>query len=129
MKSNNTERDLALLQGTWQQVAEEVDGVTGVRSEASAADTLTIFAGNEFAMAAADGKVLLKGTVRLDATTIPRQAVWVESADKGKAMPAIYSVSENSLVFAAANDDRAATPTDFRTEIGQILRRFVRKHG
>jgi len=33
-------------------------------------------------------------------------------------------------VLAAANDDRRLVPTDFKTEIGQFLRRFVRKrHG
>ena len=126
MKSNNTDRDLALLQGVWQQVAQEANGSSCAPDEFS--DAITKFNGNEYSVVRPDGTVLVKGTIRLDATTIPRQAVLVREAglDKGRVFPAIYSLSGDSLVFAAANDDRATKPTDFKTEIGQFLRRFVR---
>src|ERR1700742_1167912 len=115
MKSNNTDRDLALLQGAWQQVAHEINGAADTHDEFGAVGTVARFDGNAFSIVREDGKVLLKGTFRLDATTIPRQAVWVGETgpDKGKVFPAIYSVSDDSFVFAAANDDGAPTPTDF----------------
>jgi|SRR5579871_6668047 len=126
MKPNNTDLDLARLQGVWQQVAHEANGAACAPDEFT--DAVTRFNGNEYSVVRPDGTVLVKGTIRLDATTIPRQAVLVREAglDKGRIFPAIYSLSGDSLVLAAANDDRASKPTDFKTEIGQFLRRFVR---
>lgn len=126
MTSNNTDKDLALLQGTWQQVGHEANGTHCAPDEFS--DAVTKFDGNEYTVVRPDGTMLVKGTIRIDATTIPRQAVFVREAglDKGRIFPAIYRVSGDSFVLAAANDDRASAPTDFRTEIGQFLRRFVR---
>lgn len=126
MTSNNTDKDLALLQGTWQQVGHEANGTPCAPDEFS--DAVTKFDGNEYTVVRPDGTMLVKGTIRIDATTIPRQAVFVREAglDKGRIFPAIYRVSGDSFVLAAANDDRASAPTDFRTEIGQFLRRFVR---
>lgn len=127
MKLNNTDRDLELLQGTWQQVAHEANGTACAPDEFS--DAVTNFSGNEYTVARRDGTLLVRGTIRLDATTIPRQAVLMRVAglDQGKIFPAIYTISDDSLVFAAANDHHGSAPTDFKTEIGQFLRRFVRK--
>ena len=127
MKSNNTDHDLALLQGTWRQVGHEANGTACAPDEFS--DAVTKFDGNEYTVVRPDGTMLVKGTIRLDTTTIPRQAVLVREAglDKGRIFPAIYTISGDSLILAAANDDRASAPTDFKTEIGQFLRRFVRK--
>lgn len=127
MKLNSTDRDLELLQGTWQQVAHEANGAACAPDEFS--DAVTNFNGNEYTVARRDGTLLVKGTIRLDATTIPRQAVLMRVAglEQGKTFPAIYYISGDSLVFAAANEDRGSAPTDFKTEIGQFLRRFVRK--
>ncbi len=127
MRPNNTEKDLALLQGTWRQIGVEENGVDKSADELSAAGTLTTFEGNEFSVVSAEGEVLLKGTFRLDATTIPRQATWIDTTgpDQGRHLPGIYSLSENTFVFVAG-DERSAKPTDFRTETGQTLRRFVR---
>jgi uncharacterized protein (TIGR03067 family) len=127
MKPNNTDRDLALLQGVWEQVAHEANGAACVPDEFT--DAITKFNGNEYSVVKPDGTLLVRGTIRLDATTIPRQAVLVREAglDKGRIFPAIYSLSGDTFTVAAANDDRASKPTDFRTDIGQFLRRFVRK--
>ena len=127
MKLNNTDRDLALLQGTWEQVAHEANGTPCAPDEFS--DAVTSFNGNEYTVARPDGTLLVKGTIRLDATTIPRQAVLMRVAglDQGRVFPAIYNITDDCLVLAAANDDRRLVPTDFKTEIGQFLRRFVRK--
>lgn len=129
MTFSKTDKDLALLQGTWEQVAVEADGIANPSDEYSASGTLTVFDGNEFSVVSGEGSVLLKGKFRLDATTIPRQATWVDEMgpDAGKHLPGIYNLSGDNFVFVAAGDDAASKPTDFRTETGQTLRRFVRR--
>lgn len=129
MAFSKTEKDLELLQGIWEQVGVEADGVTNPSDEYSASGTLTIFDRDEFSVVSAEGNVLLKGKFRLDATTIPRQATWVDEMgpDAGKHLPGIYNLSGDNFVFVAAGEDAASKPTDFRTETGQTLRRFVRR--
>jgi uncharacterized protein (TIGR03067 family) len=129
MKPSNTEKDLALLQGTWEQVGVEANGIANPDGEFSASGTLTTFAGNEFSVVSAEGKVLLKGTFRLDGTTIPRQATWIDESgpDRGKHLPGIYNLSGDNFVFVAAEAAGSAKPTDFRTETGQTMRKFVRR--
>ena len=129
MASSKTEKDLELLQGTWEQVGIEADGIANPSDEYSAAGTLTIFDRDEFSVVSAEGNVLLKGKFRLDATTIPRQATWVDEMgpDAGKHLPGIYNLSGDNFVFVAAGEEAASKPTDFRTETGQTLRRFVRR--
>ena len=129
MTSSKTEKDLALLQGVWEQVGVEANGVPNPADEYSASGTLTIIDGNEFSVVNAEGNVLLTGSFRLDATTIPRQATWIDDMgpDKGKQLPGIYNLSGDNFVFVAAGDERTAKPTDFRTETGQTMRRFVRR--
>jgi len=129
MTFSKTEKDLELLQGTWEQVGIEADGIANASDEYSAAGTLTIFDRDEFSVVSAEGNVLLKGKFRLDATTIPRQATWVDEMgpDAGKHLPGIYNLSGDNFVFVAAGEEAAAKPTDFRTETSQTLRRFVRR--
>jgi len=129
MTFSKTEKDLELLQGTWEQVGIEADGIANASDEYSAAGTLTIFDRDEFSVVSAEGNVLLKGKFRLDATTIPRQATWIDAMGpgKGKQLPGIYNLSGDNFVFVAAADSQTAKPTDFRTETGQTMRRFVRR--
>ncbi len=129
MAFSKTEKDLELLQGTWEQVGIEADGIANPSDEYSAAGTLTIFDRDEFSVISAEGNMLLKGKFRLDATTIPRQATWVDEIgpDAGKHLPGIYNLSGDNFVFVAAGEEAASKPTDFRTETGQTLRRFVRR--
>jgi uncharacterized protein (TIGR03067 family) len=130
MVPDKTEKDLAMLQGIWEQVGVEADGLVNPPDDYSAAGTLTKFEGNEFSVVDADGKLLLKGTFQLDATTIPRQATWIDTMgpDQGKQLPGIYNLSGDNFVFVATKDAHAAKPTDFRAERpGQTLRRFVRR--
>jgi uncharacterized protein (TIGR03067 family) len=121
--------DLALLQGIWEQVGVEADGVPNPLDEHSASGTLTIFDGNAFSVVNGEGETLLRGTFSLDASTIPRQATWVDTMgpDAGKQLPGIYNLAGDNFVFVAAGDERVAKPTDFRTETGQTMRRFVRR--
>jgi len=129
MTPTKTEKDLALLQGTWEQVGVEANGIANPSDEYSAGSALATFEGNEFSVVSAEGAILLKGTFHLDATTIPRQATWIDAIgpDKGKQLPGIYNLSGDNFVFVAAGNERTAQPTDFRTESGQTMRRFVRR--
>jgi uncharacterized protein (TIGR03067 family) len=129
MTPTKTEKDLELLQGTWEQIGVEANGVANPSDEYSAGSALATFEGNEFSVVSAEGKILLKGSFCLDATTIPRQATWIDAMgpDKGKQLPGIYNLSGDNFVFVAAGDERTAKPTDFRTETGQTMRRFVRR--
>jgi uncharacterized protein (TIGR03067 family) len=129
MTPTKTEKDLALLQGTWEQVGVEANGVANPSDEFSASGTLATFEGTEFSVVNAEGEILLKGNFHLDATTIPRQATWIDAIgpDKGKQLPGIYNLSGDNFVFVAAGNERTAKPTDFRTETGQTMRRFVRR--
>lgn len=126
--SSNSERDLDLLQGIWEQVDCQIEGGTPLYGGLSLAGMHVTFAGNEFTVASADGAVTLKGTFQLDATTIPRQLTWIDTIglDCGKPITAIYSVSENRFVLVFARNG-AVNPTDFRADVDQTLCRFVRR--
>ena len=120
--------DLQLLQGAWSQTYLEADGVSEPPDdEHSAPGAICTFRGTTFRVAKPDGTVLLKGTFELDATTRPRTITWVDDigADAGKALPAIYELSDRTFWFIAA-DEGEPYPTAFRTVQGLILREFVR---
>lgn len=124
----NSEKDLALLQGVWEQVRHEANGAAIFDGILDAAGNQVIIAGNDFTVISAKGEVLLKGTFLLDATTIPRQVTWIGATgpDQGKSVSAIYSISGDEFVFVYAQDG-AAKPTDFRADAGQAMRRFARR--
>jgi uncharacterized protein (TIGR03067 family) len=124
----STERDLAALQGVWQQVGLEVDGVADPPDSYSAPGALTTFTGNQFAVRAVDGTLLLAGTFTLDATTTPRSVTWIDSMgpDTGKQLPSSYLLDGDHFVFIAG-DEGAPRPTVFRTGPGQTMRTFARR--
>lgn len=121
-------QDLTALQGVWEQIAVEVDGVANPPDAFSATGTLTTITGTHFAVRATDGTLLLEGDFTLDETVSPRRVTWVDAIgpDTGKRLPAIYELDGDNFVFNAA-DEGAPYPNHFRTAQGQTLRRFVRK--
>ena len=100
-----------------EQVDDQIDGAAIPYRTLNAAGPHVTFAGNEFTVASAEGSVMLKGTFLLDATTIPRQFTWIDT---------IYSVSETGFILAFTRNG-ATKPTDFRTDVDQTMRRFVRR--
>jgi uncharacterized protein (TIGR03067 family) len=118
--------DLAALQGSWEQVDFEENGVTNPPDEYGAPGAITTFNQNHFAVRTADGALLLEGTFELDddAKTID----WMDTigADAGKTLPAIYKLDGDRFVFIAA-EAGAPKPTEFRTRAGQTMRSFVRR--
>jgi uncharacterized protein (TIGR03067 family) len=89
-----SQRDLALLQGVWEQTRLEADGVVNPDDDHGAIGALTTIAGNTFSVQT----IMLKGAFVLDASTMPKSIVWIDSigADKNKLLPAIYTLEDCS---------------------------------
>lgn len=121
-------RDLALLQGAWEQVRLEADGVIDPVDDHGAPGALTTFAAGHFSVCTIDGSLLLAGEFVLDASTQPKSITWIDSIgeDKGKQLPASYTLQGDRFEFIAG-DEGLPRPTEFRTETGQTMRTFVRR--
>lgn len=126
--SGDSAHDLAALQGAWEQVALEADGISEPLDEHGAPGALTTFVGDQFTVRTIQGNVLLEGAFTLDATTTPRSITWIDSVglDKNMPLPASYVLAGDDFVFIAG-DAGAPRPTVFRTKPGQTMRTFVRK--
>lgn len=126
--SSVNERDLAALQGTWEQVAFEENGVVDPPDTHGAPGALTIIQGRHFTVRTVEGELLLEGTLELDASVTPKAITWIDAvgADKGKRLPASYVLEGDRFVFIAG-DEGAPRPTVFATRQGQTMRGFVRK--
>ena len=123
-----SQADFDQLQGVWSQTYLEADGtVEPLNDEHTAPGAVCIFEGNEFRVVTPDSALLLKGTFELDATTSPKAITWVDSIgeDAGKALPAIYELTDRTFRFIAA-DESQPRPTQFQTAAGLTMREFVR---
>ncbi len=125
--SDESERDLARLQGVWEQVQLEADGVMDPPDEHGGTGALTTIAGTHFSVHTLEGDVLLEGSFILDASTRPRSITWIDAvgADNDQPLPAIYTLDDDRFEFIAGATD-APRPTEFRTTAGQTMRSFVR---
>jgi uncharacterized protein (TIGR03067 family) len=121
-------RDLEALQGGWEQIGLEIDGVVNPADELSPPGAITSFTDDRFGVCAADGGLLLEGSLDLNASADPKQVDWVDAIgpDAGRCLPAIYRLKGDHFVFVAA-DAGAPRPTAFRTGAGQVMRTFVRR--
>lgn len=120
--------DLAALQGRWEQVGFEENGVPDPPDDHGAPGALTSICGNHFEVRTAEGELLLEGEFMLDASTTPKSITWVDSigADAGKHLPAIYRLEGDRFAFVAA-DAGMPRPQTFRTRMGLTMRSFLRK--
>lgn len=125
---SDSRRDLADLQGLWEQVDLEADGVANPPDAHGAPGAITTFAGNQFEVRTLDGTLLLAGTFTLDASTAPKSITWTDSMgeDMGKPLPAIYQLEGDHFVFVAG-EEGSPRPRIFRTTAGQTMRTFVRR--
>ena len=123
---NESDRDLAALQGSWAQIDLEADGVSNPPDPHSAPGALTTFVGSRFEVRTLTGTLLLAGTFTLDASTRPKSITWIDSMgeDMGRPLPAIYKLDGDNFVFIASNESR---PCVFETTAGQTMRTFVRR--
>lgn len=126
-QSDASTTDLAMLQGTWEQVSMEEDGVCDPPDIHGAHGATTRIVGNRFSVTTAQGCVLLEGVFELDAGTDPKSITWIDSIgpDAGKRLPASYILEAGRFVFIAA-DEGAPRPIAFRTVPGLTMRSFVR---
>jgi uncharacterized protein (TIGR03067 family) len=126
--SRFSSQDMAVLQGSWEQVALEVDGVSNPPDALSPPGAVTTFRDNHFAVHTTEGALLLEGNFTLDAAADPKAITWTDTIgpDAGKQLPAIYRLDGDAFTFIAA-DAGAPRPTAFRTRSGQIMRSFVRR--
>lgn len=124
---DDSELDLALLQGAWEQVRLEADGVVDPRDDHGAPGALTIIAGTQFSVRGVDGELLLEGSFILDASPRPKSITWIDAigADQGKLLPASYTLDGERFEFIAG-DAGAPRPIEFRTTAGQTMRTFGR---
>jgi uncharacterized protein (TIGR03067 family) len=121
--------DLAALQGSWERVGFEENGISNPPDPyGGALGSLTTIAGTHFAVRSVGGALLLEGRFELDASTMPKSVNWIDAIgpDAGKTLPAIYKIEGDAFVFIAA-DEGAQRPTVFRTGTGQTMRTFVRR--
>jgi uncharacterized protein (TIGR03067 family) len=120
--------DLTALQGDWEQVAMEADGLSDPPDFHGAPGAITTFSGHRFDVRAVTGESILSGTFTLDASMSPRSITWVDSVgeDAGKRLPASYRLDGDAFVFIAGNEGEPR-PTEFSTVPGQTMRSFVRK--
>lgn len=123
-----SQRDLTMLQGAWEQIRLEADGLVNPPDDHGAPGALTTFAGSHFSVGTVEGRLLLEGAFVLDASTTPKSITWIDSIgeDKDKPLPASYTLDAGRFEFIAANEG-APRPTEFRTEVGQTMRTFVRR--
>lgn len=123
-----SQEDLARLQGIWEQVAHEADGIADPPDEHGAPGAITTFTGQRFVVTTVEGAILLEGSFTLDASMTPKAITWVDAigADAGKQLPAIYILDGDHFVFIAA-DEGCPRPTVFRTSPGQTMRSFIRR--
>lgn len=121
-----SERDLAALQGLWEQTALEVDGIADP-PDSYGTDLITTFAGKQFTVRAPDGTVVLAGAFLLDASTTPKSITWIDSMgeDQGKHLPAIYELDGDRLQFIVANEG-APRPRELKTVPGLTMRTMRR---
>ena len=75
---SESDRDVAALQGSWEQIAIEADGISNPPDSHGAPGALTTFAGDHFEVRALDGTLLLAGTFTLDASTRPKSITWID---------------------------------------------------
>lgn len=128
MQFDRSAADLMSLQGSWEQVYIEVDGIANPPDIHTAPGALTTISGDRFSVRTMDGALLLEGAFLLDAAAEPKSITWVDSIgpDAGKHLPASYALNGDSFVFIAA-DEGAPRPTVFRTTPGLTMRSFIRR--
>lgn len=101
-----SERDLQALQGTWQQIAFEENGIASPSSDSHGApDALTTIVGHHFSVRTAAGQLLLEGSFTLDASVTPGAITWTDATgpDKNKPLLASYFLDGDRFAFIAAD--------------------------
>ena len=120
--SDEIKSDLEALQGTWQQIAYEKDGLKEPLDE-KGWEPKTIFSGNTFTVILADGTIPIRGTFTLDPSQNPKAVTYTDTfgEDAGKTFSGIYSLEGDRFAFCVSAPGQAP-PKEFKTMPGQVLR-------
>lgn len=120
--------DYQNLQGIWEQISLEDNGVLNPADAHTAPGALTTIHRDRFEVTTVEGDILLAGRFFLDSSTTPKSITWVDAIgdDAGKLLPASYRLEGDKFVFIAA-DEGVPRPSAFSTGPGQTMRTFVRK--
>ena len=126
--SSLSDPDVQALQGAWEQISLEDNGVLNPVDAHTAPGAITTITGDRFEVKTVSGEVLLAGRFTLDSTTRPKSITWVDAIgeDAGKQLPASYRLDGNEFVFIAA-DEGMPRPIVFNTGPGQTMRTFMRR--
>ena len=119
--------DYQNLQGIWEQISLEDNGVLNPADAHTAPGALTTIRRDRFEVTTVKGDILLAGRFFLDSSTTPKSITWVDATgdDAGKLLPASYRLEGDEFVFIAA-DEGMPRPSAFSTGPGQTMRTFVR---
>ncbi len=120
--------DISLLQGRWLQISYERDGIVEPTDCEKGWNPLTEILDQGFTVMIADGSTILRGMFELDQTLNPKEIDWIDKAGvyaSTKRIKAIYTLNETDFVFCASYNGEAR-PTEFKTKLGQVLRRMKR---
>ncbi len=119
--------DLELLQGRWIQIKCNSDGVDNPVDEFKHNPELEII-DNTFSVFASRGELVIAGVFTINPLANPKTIDWTDTvgADKEKTFPSIYTLSQNALVFCAANEGMER-PGSYEPGYGYTIRYFERK--
>ncbi len=119
--------DLAALQGRWEQVSLEADGIADPPDPYSGPGVVLTIRGHAFHVHHPGGETLLHGVFELNAASVPKAVTWIDAIgdDAGKPLPASYELEQDRFVFIAA-DAGGPRPMVFRTRMGLTMREFRR---
>lgn len=128
LSTHPSARDLATLQGSWEQVDFEENGIANPPDTHGAPGAITVIRDHHFEVRTVEGRLLLEGRFEIDASVTPKAITWTDSMgpDAGKPLPAIYTLDGDRFVFIASDEDMPR-PQVFRTTPGQTMRSFVRR--
>ena len=120
--SSPIKSDLELLQGAWQQVIYEKDGMKEPLDE-QGWEPKTIISGDTFTVILADGSIPIKGTFKLDSSHTPKTVAFTDTfgEDAGKTFSGIYSLDGDKFSFCVS-DSGQEHPKEFKTMPGHVLR-------
>ncbi len=114
------------LQGYWNQIECLADGESNPEDNY---ETPQLFiCENKFEVrSTSSGDLLIKGTFRLDDNTDPMSIDWTDTYgdDAGKTFPAIFTLTENTFEFCAADNDMER-PIQFNNIQGHTIRKFIK---
>jgi uncharacterized protein (TIGR03067 family) len=125
--AGGTGDDLKAMQGLWAATITEMSGKPASPEEKNL--KLQLFVEGDGYRVFADGKVIVSGTLRVDAGKTPRaiDATHTEGQFKGVVQRGIYEIQGDTMIAAFAKPG-AERPTEFKTREGseQSVVRYVR---